>query len=43
MGEPVETAKMAPFLAGDDSSFATGASFNNDRGWTVISGVETHP
>lgn len=41
MGEPIEMAKMALFLASDDSSFATGAPFINDGGLTVISGVET--
>jgi len=41
MGEPIEMAKMALFLASDDSSFATGASFINDGGWTAIGSVET--
>ena len=43
MGEPIEMAKMALFLASDDASFATGASFINDGGWTAIGSVETRP
>lgn len=39
MAEPEEMAKMALFLASDDSSFATGATFNNDAGWSVMSGI----
>jgi 3-oxoacyl-[acyl-carrier protein] reductase len=35
MGLPEEIAKMALFLASDDSSFATGAPFVVDAGWTV--------
>jgi NAD(P)-dependent dehydrogenase (short-subunit alcohol dehydrogenase family) len=35
MGEPEEIAKVALFLASDDSSFATGAPFIIDGGWTV--------
>jgi NAD(P)-dependent dehydrogenase (short-subunit alcohol dehydrogenase family) len=39
MAEPEEMAKMALFLASDDASFATGAAFNNDAGWTAMSGI----
>lgn len=39
MAEVEEMAKMALFLASDDSSFATGAPFINDGGWTSIAGV----
>jgi NAD(P)-dependent dehydrogenase (short-subunit alcohol dehydrogenase family) len=39
MAEPEEMAKMALFLASDDSSFATGGTFNNDAGWSVMSGI----
>jgi 3-oxoacyl-[acyl-carrier protein] reductase len=35
IGKPEEIAKMALFLASDDSSFATGAPFIVDGGWTV--------
>jgi 3-oxoacyl-[acyl-carrier protein] reductase len=35
LGKPDEIAKMALFLASDDSSFATGAPFIVDGGWTV--------
>ena len=35
MAEPEEIAKVALFLASDDSSFATGAPFIIDAGWTV--------
>lgn len=41
MATPMEMAKMALFLASDDSSFATGAAFINDGGWTSMSGLET--
>lgn len=40
LGEPEEMARMALFLASDESSFVTGASFNNDGGWTAMSGVD---
>lgn len=39
MAQPEEMAQMALFLASDDSSFATGATFNNDAGWTAMSGI----
>lgn len=35
IGKPEEIAKMALFLASDDASFATGAPFIVDGGWTV--------
>jgi len=35
MGLPEEIAKVALFLASEDSSFATGAPFIIDAGWTV--------
>jgi NAD(P)-dependent dehydrogenase (short-subunit alcohol dehydrogenase family) len=41
MAQPIEMAKMALFLASDDSSFATGVPFINDGGWTSLSGLET--
>lgn len=40
MGEPMEQAKMALFLASDDSSFATGSPFIVDGGWTCIGGSQ---
>jgi NAD(P)-dependent dehydrogenase (short-subunit alcohol dehydrogenase family) len=36
MAEPEEIAKVALFLASDDASFATGAPFIIDGGWTVM-------
>jgi 3-oxoacyl-[acyl-carrier protein] reductase len=39
MAQPEEMAHMALFLASDDASFATGATFNNDAGWTAMSGI----
>jgi NAD(P)-dependent dehydrogenase (short-subunit alcohol dehydrogenase family) len=41
LADPMEMAKMALFLACDDSSFATGAPFINDGGWLAQSCVET--
>jgi len=35
MARPEEIAKVALFLASDDASFATGAPFIIDGGWTV--------
>jgi 3-oxoacyl-[acyl-carrier protein] reductase len=35
LGEAEDMAKMALFLASDSSSFATGASFVNDGGWSA--------
>jgi 3-oxoacyl-[acyl-carrier protein] reductase len=35
IGKPEEIAKMALFLASDDASFATGAPFVVDGGWTI--------
>jgi NAD(P)-dependent dehydrogenase (short-subunit alcohol dehydrogenase family) len=43
MGEPLEMAKMALFLASDDSSYATGVPFIVDGGWSSYGGVETRP
>jgi 3-oxoacyl-[acyl-carrier protein] reductase len=34
--EPEEIAKMALFLASEDASFATGAQFVVDGGWTIV-------
>ena len=39
MATPLEMAKAALFLASDDSSFATGAPFIIDGGWTSMAGV----
>jgi 3-oxoacyl-[acyl-carrier protein] reductase len=41
MAQPEEMAKAALFLASDDSSFATGAPFIIDAGWTSMGGIET--
>ena len=35
MGRPDEVAKMAIFLATDDSSYSTGSEFIIDGGWLV--------
>ncbi len=35
MGKPEEIARMALFLASEDGSFATGAPFVVDGGWTI--------
>lgn len=43
MGEPIEMAKMALFLASDDSSYATGAPFIVNGAWSSYGGVETPP
>jgi 3-oxoacyl-[acyl-carrier protein] reductase len=39
LAQPEEMAKMALFLASDESSFATGADFINDGGWLAMSGL----
>lgn len=39
LARPEEMAQMALFLASDESSFATGADFVNDAGWTAMSGI----
>ena len=36
MGKPEEIARMALFLASDEGSFATGAPFVVDGGWTIM-------
>ncbi|MFN3452436.1 MAG: SDR family oxidoreductase, partial [Sphingorhabdus sp.] len=41
LAQPDEMAKMALFLASDESSFATGADFVNDGGWLAMSGLPT--
>jgi NAD(P)-dependent dehydrogenase (short-subunit alcohol dehydrogenase family) len=41
-GQPEEMAQMALFLASDESSFATGASFINDGGWSATGGVNVY-
>ena len=39
MAEPIEMARMALFLASDESSYATGVPFINDGGWTSMGGT----
>ncbi len=39
LADPMEMARMALFLASDESSFATGADFVNDAGWMAMSGI----
>jgi NAD(P)-dependent dehydrogenase (short-subunit alcohol dehydrogenase family) len=41
LAEPIEMARMALFLASDESSFATGAQFINDGGMTSM-GLDLH-
>ena len=41
MAEPEDMAKMALFLASDDSAYATGAPFIVDGGWMSYGGVQT--
>jgi 3alpha(or 20beta)-hydroxysteroid dehydrogenase len=43
MGQSAEMAKMALFLASDDSAYATGQPFIVDGGWMLYSGVEKRP
>jgi NAD(P)-dependent dehydrogenase (short-subunit alcohol dehydrogenase family) len=43
VGEPMEMARMALFLASDDSSYATGQPFIVDGGWMLYAGVEKRP
>ena len=40
---PEEMAMMALFLASDEASYATGGVFNNDGGWTAMSGLSVQP
>jgi 3-oxoacyl-[acyl-carrier protein] reductase len=35
MGEPEEVAKVAAFLASDDSSFITGSTITVSGGWGI--------
>ena len=35
IGVPEDIARVALFLAGDESSFVTGAAYNADGGWTA--------
>ncbi len=39
MAEPEEMAHVALFLLSDEAGFATGMTFNNDAGWTALSGI----
>ena len=34
-GVPEDIARVALFLAGDESGFVTGAAYNADGGWTA--------
>ncbi|MBY0422458.1 MAG: glucose 1-dehydrogenase [Parvularculaceae bacterium] len=43
LGRAEDMARMALFLASDESAFATGGSFVNDGGWTVTSGLNFQP
>ena len=42
LGHPDDMAQMALFLASDESSYATGATFSNDGGMSIMAGVDTH-
>jgi NAD(P)-dependent dehydrogenase (short-subunit alcohol dehydrogenase family) len=39
MADPLEIAKLAVYLASDDSTYVVGADFLIDGGVTAISGV----
>lgn len=41
IAKPIEVARMALFLASDESSYATGAAFSVDGGMSIMTGVET--
>jgi NAD(P)-dependent dehydrogenase (short-subunit alcohol dehydrogenase family) len=42
LGTPEDMARMALFLASDESAYATGAAFNNDAGMSIMTGVDTY-
>lgn len=42
LGTPDDMARMALFLASDESAYATGATFTNDAGMSVMAGVDTY-